>query len=381
MPVGKIGEFDSTLESFENYIDRLGHYFAANDVADAKKKPVFLAACGPKVYEVLKNLCLPEDPSNFTYRECVKKLKDHFKPAPLLIYERYKFSTCHRKPEEKISDFAVKLKSTSSLCEFGDFLDSALCMQFVTGLNMSKAQDKLLQERTLTFNKAVGMAQAVEMAAVTCAQLDKAGSQVANHSNVNKVEHKKMTASNQTCWRCGKTDHGAFNCFFKSKKCHKCKQYGHVQARCEEVKKFYSQQKPAHKPSEPRKKMQPKKKSVKSVGVTETHDSDDEGLPLYGVYDLNGLNDVHEDNIFANVCDDYANANDCFADVCVDVDNANVCVDYSNVQFDVNWDDINWDDVKCDDVVCDDVKMSNVMMSNVMMSNVMMSSVMMSSVM
>ena len=163
MPVGKLGPFDSSTESFENYVDRLGHYFAANDIGDNKKKSVFLAACGPKLYDTLKNLCLPEKPDDFTFRVIIKKLKDHLKPAPLLVFERYRFGKKVRKPDEKISDFALELRKLSATCEFGDFLDSALWMQFVVGLNHPKIQDRLIQEKTMTFSKAWGLPKVLNL--------------------------------------------------------------------------------------------------------------------------------------------------------------------------------------------------------------------------
>ena len=52
-------------------------------------KPVFLAACGAKIYETLKNLRLPQEVSDVDYGEIIEKIKTHFKPEPLIIYERY----------------------------------------------------------------------------------------------------------------------------------------------------------------------------------------------------------------------------------------------------------------------------------------------------
>ena len=51
-------------------------------------KPVFLAACGAKTYETLKNLCLPQEVSDVDYGGIIEKLKTHFKPEPLIIYIR-----------------------------------------------------------------------------------------------------------------------------------------------------------------------------------------------------------------------------------------------------------------------------------------------------
>ena len=52
---------------------------------------MFLAACLAKTYETLKNLCLPKYVTDVEYKDIIKFLKTHFKPEPLLIYERYIF--------------------------------------------------------------------------------------------------------------------------------------------------------------------------------------------------------------------------------------------------------------------------------------------------
>ena len=45
---GSIGEFQDSREPWTQYIQRMEHFFAANDIEEAKKAPVFLATIGPK---------------------------------------------------------------------------------------------------------------------------------------------------------------------------------------------------------------------------------------------------------------------------------------------------------------------------------------------
>ena len=77
-------------------------------------KPVFLAACGAKTYETLKDLCLPQEVSDVDYGGIIEKLKTHFKLEPLIIYERYIFGKRSGKTDERIADFAVNLKRLSA---------------------------------------------------------------------------------------------------------------------------------------------------------------------------------------------------------------------------------------------------------------------------
>ena len=203
---GKIDEYNSEKETFHNYVERTVHFFEANSIAEEKMKPVFLAACGAKTYETLKNLCLPQEVSEVDYGDIIGKLKTHFKPEPLIIYERYMFGKRSRKTDERIADFAVDLKRLSATCKFGNFLDEALCMQFVVGLSMSKIQSRLMQESTLAFETAVKIAIAEHAAITSCAEIEPSTSRdSADRGSVHHVattKHANQARVNKLCcWR------------------------------------------------------------------------------------------------------------------------------------------------------------------------------------
>ena len=362
MPVGKIQPYDSS-ESFENYVERLGFYFDANNVGDAQKKSSFLGNCGAKVYGDLKNLCYPDKPDDYSYRQIIKKLNDHYKPAPLLIHERFLFCQRRRKSDEKISDFALDLKRMSSTCQFGDFLDQALCMIFVAGLNHPKAQDRLVQEKTLTYNKAVAIATTMETARTSCAELGKSSGATASSSqdSVNKIHRSFNKSDGKDCWRCGQSGHAPFRCFYKSRKCHKCNQHGHVQARCDSVKQYQK----THKPQETRQEKSSKdskRKSHKKSGhrvsaVEQDESSEDSDLEVFPMFGISSVSDC-VDNI-ANDSDNMFTVGDFDDEVkCGDNDNAVKC-DNVNDKCDDNDNSVKCDNVndKCDDndnsVKCD----------------------------
>ena len=58
-PVGRIQEFQPESESWSAYVECIKLYFNANDIANAKKVPVFLSVIGAKNYELLRNLIAP----------------------------------------------------------------------------------------------------------------------------------------------------------------------------------------------------------------------------------------------------------------------------------------------------------------------------------
>ena len=73
--IGKISNFDSNIEDFDQYCDRVDLYFKANDVKDDKVVPAFLTLLGPKVYTLAKNLLSPKDPSKCKIEEIQNALK------------------------------------------------------------------------------------------------------------------------------------------------------------------------------------------------------------------------------------------------------------------------------------------------------------------
>ena len=86
-------------ESWTNYTERLGHYFAANKITDAgQKRAILHSVCGPKTYKLIKSLA---DPTTFADMSCddiCALLKTHYDPAPSEIVQRYHFNTRCRVP-------------------------------------------------------------------------------------------------------------------------------------------------------------------------------------------------------------------------------------------------------------------------------------------
>ena len=78
--VGKI-EFDSIKEDWTQYVKRVDHFFAANEITDAgRKKLAFWAVIGPTTYTLVRNLVSPAKPGEKSYDKLIKALKDHLTP-------------------------------------------------------------------------------------------------------------------------------------------------------------------------------------------------------------------------------------------------------------------------------------------------------------
>ena len=114
---GKVEEFNGSKEDWPQYVERLGHFFAVNDITeDGKKKEIFLAVVGPATFNILRNLIAPKKPGDHTYKENVEVLAKHFKPTLSEIVGRFKFHSRFRKQGESVLTFVGELRSLSEYC-------------------------------------------------------------------------------------------------------------------------------------------------------------------------------------------------------------------------------------------------------------------------
>ena len=237
---GHIGEFDSESDDWTQYIERLEHYFIANEVNDAnKQKSILISVCGPKAYKLMRSLTTPDKPADKTYTQLKDLMSKHHNPTPSVIVERYKFNSRFRQPGESVSEFVASLRRHSEHCNYGDNLSDMLRDRLVCGINDDHTQRRLLAETTLTFQKALDIAIAQETAVRDSKDLK----QPFKSSDINKLSHKtkrEQTTSNthktntsviSECYRCG-GKHSANYCRHRESECNFCKIKGHLWQKC-----------------------------------------------------------------------------------------------------------------------------------------------------
>ena len=145
---GKVDEFDGTKEEWTQYVERLEHFFVANDIVDAgKKRAVLLSVVGASTYALLRNLVSPAKPGEKSYSELVAVLKEHYNPTPSETVQRSRFNSLYRKSGESVSTFVAELRALAEFCNFGDSLDDMIRDRIVCGIMNSKIQQKLLSEK------------------------------------------------------------------------------------------------------------------------------------------------------------------------------------------------------------------------------------------
>ena len=167
-------------------------------------------------------------------KEIVEALEHHFSPRLSVIVERFKFHSKSRQEGENVAEFVAGLRRLSEHCQFGTTLEDMLRDRLVCGLDDDRIQRRLLEERELSFEKAVEIALAHEMASKNLIDL---GGKTAG--SVNKVKESTKPRSDdrkRECHRCS-GNHDPARCVFKNETCYKCQQKGHMAKVCTNKKK------------------------------------------------------------------------------------------------------------------------------------------------
>jgi hypothetical protein len=236
--VGTLSEFVELDGDWIEYVERLEHFFLANNIVGAeRKRSILLSACGAKTYKLIRNLATPRKPGELSFEELVKLVQEHHNPRPSVIVQRFKFHTHSRKAEVSVATFVAELRQLSEYCEFGPVLDDMLRDRLVCGINNDSIQRRLLGEVTLTFKKALEIAHAMETAAINSKDIQAANASVpqgAVHRLFKDGRGKPMTSVE--CYRCGGA-HLANDCGFKDAACHNCQKKGHIAKKCRGAKK------------------------------------------------------------------------------------------------------------------------------------------------
>ncbi|MEE4247362.1 MAG: reverse transcriptase domain-containing protein, partial [Kangiellaceae bacterium] len=223
--IGSVAAFEEGTETWTLYQERLEQFFAANDIADGKKRAVLLSTCGKDTFQLIDNLLSPTKPADATYSQICAKLKEHFDPTPPELVLRFRFYTRCRQAGESVAEFLAELRKLARNCNFGDNLESMLRDRLALGINDDAIQSKLFAEKEMTLNKAFSLAQAHESAT--------RGTQLVSHAESRDSVHAvRQAAPTRRCFRCLSQKHVAAKCPFLNKKCFNCSKLGHTAAAC-----------------------------------------------------------------------------------------------------------------------------------------------------
>ncbi len=135
--LGVLTPFDPVKDDFEMWNGTFNNYLVANGMTEPKNADrcvgIFLSSVGINTYSLLSNLLAPDDLSSKKLSELQQTLKDHFKPAPKAISERFKFSKRTQKPGETVAAYVAALRTLAVYCKFTD-LEVRIRDQFIFGI-------------------------------------------------------------------------------------------------------------------------------------------------------------------------------------------------------------------------------------------------------
>ena len=116
------------------------------------------------MYAKLKTWSSPTLFSDLSLDEIIGKLKDCTRGETVEIAERYRFFKRQQKSEEAVIDYMSELHKLAKSCNFDNYLNTALHVQFVCGLRDTRIQQELLSVKDLTVTRALEKAQAIKAA-------------------------------------------------------------------------------------------------------------------------------------------------------------------------------------------------------------------------
>ena len=160
--------------------------------------------------------------------------------------QKFCFISQSRKEEESVAPYITELCRLVAISELQCTLDKILWDRLVWGSKNDSIQKKLLQEKDLTFQRALVITQRSEVADQNLRDM-KAPKQELNSNSkgvtvkcgpVHKVSRRNSNTKNMggTCDHCGTPGHLATVCRFQDQTCHKCRKRGHLAKVCRQSK-------------------------------------------------------------------------------------------------------------------------------------------------
>ena len=186
---------------------------------------------GRTAYKLLRNLLTPNTLEETSLARIEEVMESHHCSKPSETVKRFEFYNRAQKPGETVSSFVAELRAIAEHCNFGDSLDQMLRDRLICGTSSEHMQRRLLSEADLTFKKALELAQDLEAAEKNAHTLKSTSAGPTQAEVVQNVSSQDARRE-RTCFRCGKKNHTAVTCRFKTAKCHKCGKTGHLKAVC-----------------------------------------------------------------------------------------------------------------------------------------------------
>ncbi|XP_062557926.1 uncharacterized protein LOC134222788 [Armigeres subalbatus] len=255
-------EASSLPGEWELWKNDLESFFLAQNVETQRDKRAQLAYLGgPGLQELLRHLPgvnqvphVSNDPPY--YDVAIKSLDDYFEPFRRKTYERHIFHQIVQNPEERFTDFVMRLRKQISRCNYNAcVVDELIDDRITQGCKSQELRTKLLQ-RDRSLEEIVALGTSMAKSWDQSKKLVKPNTQTRPEFEVHSVAkppfrsftHRRATNSpgfqyrkqsdrqqnNFNCYGCGRRGHvqGSIEFPAKQTKCAACGKLGHWAKRC-----------------------------------------------------------------------------------------------------------------------------------------------------
>ena len=144
-----VAENANLAQCWDDFKEAFLFYLAAADLDDAgdvRKISILMNAMGKQYQKVYKNSLGLSDANKKKYKEVIKTLDAYFQPKKLVKGYITRFQKRIQSPQETISDYITALRELANNCNFGDNLDTQLCVQISNGVSDMSLKKKLWSE-------------------------------------------------------------------------------------------------------------------------------------------------------------------------------------------------------------------------------------------
>ena len=226
---------------FSHWLKTFTHYLSALEAAglEHSKLQVLINMVSYKVYQHIANIK--------NYDQAMQVLQDLYVKPKNIISARHELRMCKQLPGESINQFVLKLEKLSKECDCHDVTAEQYRLElmrdaFIAGMLSVSIQERLLENRNLTFRQAYEQARAQELAhknsesfkELNCRSVSTSNGPEERFSSEDNVNnHLKASSTKAVCYFCDKSNHPRHLCPAKNVTCNYCNKIGHFFKVCQ----------------------------------------------------------------------------------------------------------------------------------------------------
>ncbi|BET00611.1 RNA polymerase II [Nesidiocoris tenuis] len=149
-------------ESISSYFDRFKLQLQLSEIPETAWASYMRVHMGAELTNLLRETIYPETPEKLSYSAITEHLINYYKEKSNKYSEAIKFRKIIQDLNESVVDYARKLKVGARDCEFGNFLDYSLIVQFIHGVKDDCVRDAVIMRKPDKFSDALKLAEDIE---------------------------------------------------------------------------------------------------------------------------------------------------------------------------------------------------------------------------